>query len=60
MNDMQFRRARQYGFCTYAIAYDRVTDGAEGVFDQAVTNGLAAIVAHNWPGAELKSNRGQI
>jgi DNA-binding protein YbaB len=28
-------------------------DGAEGVFDQALTNGLAAIVAADWPGSEL-------
>lgn len=59
MNDMQFRRARQYCLCTYAIAYDRVTDGAEGVFDQAVTNGLAAIVAHNWP-EQLKFDDGRV
>ncbi len=50
--DIQERRARQYAVCTYALGYDRVTDGAEGVFDQALTNGLAAIVAHEWPGAE--------
>jgi len=59
MDDVQARRAQQYGLCAYAIAYDRVTDGAEGVFDQAVTNGLAAIVAHNWP-EELKSKDGKV
>lgn len=43
--------------CTYALNYDRVSDGAEGIFDQALTNGLAAIVAHSWPGAELEGKR---
>lgn len=46
------RRARQYAVCAYALTQDRITDGAEGVFDQALTNGLAAIVAAEWPGAE--------
>jgi hypothetical protein len=50
--DIQRRRARQYAVCTYALEYDHATDGAEGVFDQALTNGLAAIVAHEWPGEE--------
>ncbi|MEU8308949.1 hypothetical protein AB0C84_35845 [Actinomadura sp. NPDC048955] len=49
---MQRGRARQYALCTIAVGYDRVSDGVEGVFDQAVTNGLAAIVAHAWPGRE--------
>lgn len=48
----QAARARQYALCTIAVGYDRVTDGVEGVFDQALTNGLAAIVAHTWPGKE--------
>jgi hypothetical protein len=57
--DVQRRRARQYAVCTYAVRYDRVTDGAEGVFDQALTNGLAAIVAYEWPRAEL-NDRGRM
>jgi hypothetical protein len=57
MSDSQIRRARQYAVCTYALGYDRVTDGAEGIFDQALTNGLAAIVAHSWPGAEHDGRR---
>ncbi|MFF0249987.1 hypothetical protein [Streptosporangium sandarakinum] len=28
---------------------DGITDGAEGVFDMALTNGLVAIVVHCWP-----------
>ena len=51
--DVQERRARQYAVCSYALTQDRITDGAEGVFDQALTNGLAAIVAAEWPGAEF-------
>ncbi|MGW1163396.1 hypothetical protein ACWD48_35465 [Streptomyces sp. NPDC002519] len=31
--------------------------GREGVFDQALSNGLAAIVACEWPGEELDRNR---
>lgn len=30
--------------------------GQEGVFDQALTNGLTAIVAHDWPGEESVGN----
>lgn len=30
--------------------------GAEGLFNQALSNGLAAIVNHHWPGAERKAN----
>jgi hypothetical protein len=57
MSAIQEQRARQFATCTYALRHDRVTDGAEGVFDQALTNGLAAIVAHSWPGAELDGER---
>ncbi|MFI5690070.1 hypothetical protein [Streptomyces sp. NPDC051636] len=32
------------------------TGGPEGVFEQALSNGLAAIVAHEWPGQEAHSN----
>src|SRR3954452_11815885 len=51
--ELQARRARHYAVCTYALDYDRASDGAEGVFDQALTNGLAAIVADEWPGEEV-------
>ncbi|MEV0462252.1 hypothetical protein AB0I30_03120 [Nocardia tengchongensis] len=57
---VQTRRARQYALCTFALAYDKATDGAEGVFDQALTNGLAAIVAHTWPGKEKDRKTGRI
>lgn len=51
--DAQKARARQYALCTVALKYDRISAGAEGVFDQALTNGLAAIVARMWPGEEM-------
>ncbi|NDU75957.1 hypothetical protein GWI34_25500 [Actinomadura sp. DSM 109109] len=51
---VQRGRARQYTLCTIALQYDRLSVGAEGVFDQALTNGLAAIVAYTWPGKEVK------
>lgn len=51
--EIQRTRARQYAICTNALTTDRVSDGAEAVFDQALTNGLAAIVGYAWPGAEL-------
>ncbi|MGP4030320.1 hypothetical protein [Actinomadura sp. 3N407] len=54
---VQRGRARQYALCTIAVGYDRVSDGVEGVFDQALTNGLAAIVAHTWPGNEIEGQR---
>ena len=57
--ERQSERARQYAVCTYALRHDRVADGAEAIFDQALTNGLAAIVAHHWPGAEMKGSSGQ-
>ncbi|MDP9850422.1 hypothetical protein [Streptosporangium lutulentum] len=54
-NDVQHRRAVQYAFCAYAIRFERVGAGVEGVFDQALTNGLAAIVAARWKGQECNS-----
>jgi hypothetical protein len=50
--ETQQERARQYTLCTYALEHGR-RDGAEAIFDQALTNGLAAMVADTWPGAEL-------
>lgn len=51
----QLHRADQYAQCTHSVARDRVSSGAEAVFDQALTNGLTAIVAHSWPGKEKNS-----
>lgn len=45
------RRVR-YATNTHALLDDRVPP--EGPFDAALTNGLLAIVAEEWPGAELR------
>ncbi|MCA2230467.1 hypothetical protein [Nonomuraea aurantiaca] len=50
----QRRRAEQFGACVYALRRGPSARGAEAVFDQALTNGLAVIVAHAWPGKEFK------
>lgn len=57
--ERQRQRARQYAVCTYALSHDRVADGAEAIFDQALSNGLAAVVAHLWPGEEMTRGGGQ-
>ncbi|WP_433358757.1 hypothetical protein [Streptosporangium sp. CA-115845] len=56
--DLQHRRARQYAFCASALCFEPVGAGVEGVFDQALTNGLTAIVAHHWKDQE--SCRGRV
>jgi hypothetical protein len=50
-------RADEYGRCTRALQDDRERPGNEAIFDQALTNGLAAIVARRWPGEEMDRNR---
>ena len=50
-------RADDYGRCTRALQEDLERPGNAGIFDQAVTNGLAAIVARRWPGEETDQNR---
>jgi hypothetical protein len=45
-------RPTEYAQCTRALVADRNREGASGIFDNAVTNGLAAIVAARWPGNE--------
>jgi hypothetical protein len=52
-------RARQYAVCTYALGIDLHADGAAAIFDQALTNGLAAIVESRWPG-ELTRTDGKV
>ncbi|MFD9597823.1 hypothetical protein ACFWA9_34410 [Kitasatospora sp. NPDC059973] len=49
---MQCVRADVYARCTVQLAHDHQVAGAEGTWDQALTNALTAIVAHQWPGAE--------
>jgi len=50
-------RADEYGRCTRALQEDRARPGNEGIFDQALTNGLAAIVARRWPDEEMDGTR---
>ncbi|WP_157036382.1 hypothetical protein [Streptomonospora alba] len=49
---MQHERAEQYGRCAVVLDVDLDVPGAAAIFDQALTNGLTAIVAHVWPGDE--------
>src|SRR4051794_7348071 len=46
-------RAREYATCTRALVADLERAGASGIFDTALTNGLAAIVARRWPAEEM-------
>jgi hypothetical protein len=57
--EVQKARARQYALCTVALQHDAINAGAEGMFDQALTNGLAGIVAHMWPGWDV-DRRGRV
>lgn len=52
---MQIQRAVQYAVCTSILEIDPDVPG-EALFDQALSNGLAALVAHQWPGREANVN----
>jgi hypothetical protein len=54
--DLQRKRARQYALCTLALSHDWEGPGVEGIFDQALTNGLAAIVATFGEGLESRDD----
>ncbi|WHX20932.1 hypothetical protein QFW82_29785 [Streptomyces malaysiensis subsp. malaysiensis] len=54
--EMQRHRAEQYGRLAAVLEKDHEVPGAAAIFDQALSCGLAAIVAHEWPGEELKKN----
>jgi hypothetical protein len=56
VEETQWQRRREYGECTAALVMNPEANGAEGLFNQALSNGLAAIVSHHWPGGERKSN----
>jgi hypothetical protein len=45
-------RRSEYARCTRALVEDGERDGTSGIFDAALTNGLAAIVATRWLGQE--------
>ena len=50
-------RALDYARCTQALREDRERPGFAGIFDEALTNALAAIVAARWPGTEMRGSR---
>ncbi|MFE6127793.1 hypothetical protein ACFQ6Q_05900 [Streptomyces sp. NPDC056437] len=54
---VQEKRAEQYGRCATVLDVDFQVPGAAAIFDQALTNGLAAIVASIWPGEETEKRR---
>jgi hypothetical protein len=56
VEDTEWQRRREYGECTAVLIANPETNGAEGLFNQALTNALAAIVNYHWPGRELNPN----
>ena len=56
VQDAEWQRRREYGECTAALVMNPEANGAGGLFNQALSNGLAAIVSHHWPGREGKAN----
>lgn len=47
-------RRDEYRRCTRSLVADRGRDGAAGIFDTALSNGLAAIVVARWAGQEAE------
>ncbi len=58
MDEDGWRRAWHYTECTVLLQDDPEIAGAGALFDDALSNGLAAIVAHEWPGAEARRRGG--
>lgn len=56
VRDTEWQRRSEYGECTAALVQNPEASGAEALFNQALSNGLAAIVAHHWPARERKRN----
>ncbi|WAL96911.1 hypothetical protein [Streptomyces sp. Je 1-369] len=54
---VQEKRAEEYGKCAAVLDVDLKVPGAAAIFDQALTNGLAAIVAQTWPGEEAEKRK---
>ncbi|QGN46377.1 hypothetical protein GKC29_05710 [Micromonospora sp. WMMC415] len=50
------RVREEYAQNTLALSLGLERPGAPALFDAAVTNGLVAIVAHEWPGEEVAPN----
>ena len=59
VKDTNWQRSREYGECTAALVINPTANGAEALFNQALSNGLAAIVNHRWPGKERRRS-GQV
>ncbi len=53
--DVQQRRRIRYARAVAVLLEDRESGGAAAGFDEALSNGLAAIVADEWPGSERRS-----
>ncbi|MBB1152503.1 hypothetical protein [Amycolatopsis dendrobii] len=48
------QRGWEYARCAFALRQDLTSAGAEALYDHALNNGLAVIVATAWPDAELQ------
>lgn len=57
---MQRQRAETYARCTAEIDGNYSAPGAEAIFDQALTNGLAAIVSSQWGEEEAADKKGRV
>ncbi|MFD7897252.1 hypothetical protein [Streptomyces sp. NPDC059743] len=58
--DMQRQRAEAYAPCTAEIDGNHGASGAEAIFDQALTNGLAAIVSSQWGEEGAADKKGRV
>ncbi|MFD8414179.1 hypothetical protein ACFV2Q_20880 [Streptomyces sp. NPDC059650] len=56
---MQEQRAETYARCTAELEGDHTGPGAEAIFDQALTNGLAAVVSAEWGEAAATEKNGR-
>ncbi|MEV6711992.1 hypothetical protein AB0M48_08095 [Lentzea sp. NPDC051208] len=54
---VEFYRSYQYSRCAYVVSKGRDVAGVEALFDTALNNGLAVIVASAWPGDELAGTK---
>ncbi|SDL17955.1 hypothetical protein SAMN04488074_109208 [Lentzea albidocapillata subsp. violacea] len=54
---IEFYRSYHYSRCAYVVKKSRDVAGVEALYDTALNNGLAAIVASAWPGDELSGKQ---
>ncbi|MGW1226583.1 hypothetical protein [Streptomyces sp. NPDC002530] len=57
---MQTQRAETYARCTAELEGDHQAPGGEAIFDQALTNGLAAIVSSQWGEETAADAKGRV